>query len=126
MEFLVCAAIFIAVVMLVEPVGTILAMGLLMLLVPSLNAGLSAWFIGEVPDGMQGRLTSAVSLLAMAAAPVAQGYAGLSLQRWGRATAMAPGVAAMVVSALVVLTVPTLRRIPRASEFSDPANMNRI
>lgn len=84
---------------------------------PALNSGLMAYFVSQVHDHMQGRANSAIGMLAMGLMPVAQMLAGVLLEHVGRATAMLPGVVAMVLAFFLCVGVREVRAIERTADF---------
>lgn len=91
------------------------------LLVPALNAGLSGYMVLATPTELVGRVSSAGQVLGMGATPLAPVLAGFGLAWVGRpGTLMVAGALCLIAVALVLLT-PSLRALPKESEWRSHA-----
>lgn len=82
------------------------------MLSPLLVGGLKSFLMASTSDAMQGRLFAALNVSIAVASALAPALAALLLARVGLAGAMAAGALLLAASALTVVAVPALRRIP--------------
>ncbi|WP_433366644.1 MFS transporter [Streptosporangium sp. CA-115845] len=80
---------------------------------PVANIGVLTWFVRSTPDGLVGRVTSALGLIALSAAPVGTLVAGHLLAYTNQTIALTAGLAALTAALTVTLTHPAVRTLPR-------------
>ena len=97
----------------------VLAVGLLP--IPSVNAGLTGYFMVAVPDRLIGRANSAIALLATGAMPLAPLFAGFGLSWFGRTPTLIFSSAICLLAALLALAGRDLRSLPAEKEWAEHA-----
>lgn len=114
---LLCAAGIVAVGFVQSFVGTAALLAGSVVLVPALNAGLMGYMVLATPSDLLGRVTSAGQVLGMGAMPLAPVLAGFGLALVGRpATLLLAGALCFIAVVLVLLT-PSIRALPKESEW---------
>lgn len=104
--------------------GTYLVAALLalcLLATPSINAGLFGYQVAITPDAMQGRVDSAISLLAMGLQPLAPILGGVLVAAWGGPWAFAGFAAALVVAAIIATASRGIRKMRPLDDLPDRA-----
>ncbi|MGD0700791.1 MAG: MFS transporter [Trebonia sp.] len=86
-----------------------LPVAVVVLLAPAANAGLFASMLRQAPEEMRGRVTSTVTMTAMALATLAPLLAGLLVEHVSTSWAVGAFAAAQAVAALLTLVMPGLR-----------------
>lgn len=93
------------------------ALGLAMLVIPSLNAALAGVIIHVVPNQILGRVESVISFLAIALMPFAPALAGWGIELVGVRTTIALFAVVAALGLLVVLVSRPLRSLPRSADW---------
>ena len=104
--------------------GTYAVAGLLALAIlpgPTINAGLFGYQIAITPDAMQGRVDSAISLLAQALGPVAPLLGGFLVEWWGGRWAFVVFAGALAVAAVIASTSKGIRRMRSLDDLTADA-----
>lgn len=83
------------------------------LLLPAVNAGMLTYVMRITPDGMQGRVQSALMTTVMATSPLAPTVGGLLVARFGGQTALLCMGGCALACGLLIGTVRSLRTMPR-------------
>jgi MFS family permease len=86
-----------------------LPVAIVVLLAPAGNAGLYAIMLRRVPEEMRGRVTSTVTMAAMALATLAPLLAGLLVEHVSASWAIGAFAAAEAIAAVLTLVMPGLR-----------------
>jgi MFS family permease len=86
-----------------------LPVAIVVLLAPAGNAGLYAIMLRQVPEEMRGRVTSTVTMAAMALATLAPLLAGLLVEHVSASWAIGAFAAAEAIAAVLTLVMPGLR-----------------
>jgi MFS family permease len=86
-----------------------LPVAIVVLLAPAGNAGLYAIMLRQVPEEMHGRVTSTVTMAAMALATLAPLLAGLLVEHVSTSWAIGAFAAAEAIAAVLTLVMPGLR-----------------
>lgn len=87
-------------------------------LVPSLNAGMSGYFMVAVPTDLVGRASSAANLCTAGAAPLAPVLAGVGLAWVGRAPTLLCAAALCIVAVVLALVSRALRQLPAERDWA--------
>ena len=90
-------------------------------LLPAVNAALLGYFLVSTPSEDLGRALSAISVLAMAAMPVAPLIAGIGLDSLGRTGTLVICAVLCVVPASLAVLSPSIRAIPREGDWQSYA-----
>lgn len=88
---------------------------------PTINAGLFGYQIAITPDAMQGRVDSAISLLAQALGPVAPLLGGLLIEWWGGRWAFGFFAATLAVAAVIASVSKGIRRMRDLDDLASTA-----
>ncbi|HET8600889.1 MAG TPA: MFS transporter [Segeticoccus sp.] len=91
------------------------------LLLPALNSGLMSYEALVTPDAMQGRVTTAVTFLAMGLAPLAPVLSGVLLERWSATPTLLVFGGLLLVAAALAGGSGALRSIPRLADVPPAA-----
>lgn len=87
------------------------------LLLPAVNAGLMSYEVLVTPDARQGRVTTAVTFLAMGLAPLAPVLSGVLLERWPATPTLLVFGGLLLVAAGLGASSRALRGIPRLADL---------
>ncbi|WP_145952862.1 MFS transporter [Tessaracoccus aquimaris] len=79
---------------------------------PALNAALLGYFMVATPSHLIGRATSALSVFAMGAMPLAPLFAGFGLNLVGRGWTLLGSAVITLAAAVLAILTPSLRSIP--------------
>lgn len=96
------------------------------LLLPALNAGLSGYMVLATPTHLVGRVSSAGQVLSMGAMPLAPVLAGFGLAAIGRPGTLMVAGAILLVSVALVLFTPSIRALPKESEWRAHAEKHEV
>lgn len=111
-----------AVLPLVErPFGVALVMAVGIMGAPALNAALLGYFMVATPSHLIGRATSALSVFAMGAMPLAPLFAGFGLNLVGRGWTLLGSAAITLAAAMLAILTPSLRSIPAEAGWVEHA-----
>jgi hypothetical protein len=91
------------------------------LLLPAINSGLMSYEALVTPDAMQGRVTTAVTFLAMGLAPLAPVLSGLLLERWSATRTLLVFGGLLLAAAALGAASRALRGIPRLADLEPVA-----
>jgi MFS family permease len=96
-----------------------LPVAIVVLLAPAGNAGLYAIMLRQVPEEMRGRVTSTVTMTAMALATLAPLLAGLLVEHVSTSWAIGAFAAAQAIAAVLTLVMPGLKDLDSPPTASD-------
>ena len=96
-----------------------LPVAVVVLLAPAGNAGLYAIMLRQVPEEMRGRVTSTVTMTAMALATLAPLLAGLLVEHVSTSWAIGAFAAAQAIAAVLTLVRPGLKDVDSPPTASD-------
>lgn len=96
-----------------------LPVAIVVLLAPAGNAGLYAIMLRQVPEEMRGRVTSTVTMTAMALATLAPLLAGLLVERVSASWAIGAFAAAQAIATVLTLLMPGLKDLDSPPTASD-------
>uniref|UniRef100_UPI0008492D59 MFS transporter n=1 Tax=Cellulosimicrobium cellulans TaxID=1710 RepID=UPI0008492D59 len=102
-------------------VAYVVVLPLAVLLVPAVNAGLSAYAAAITPPQMQGRLSSVMGLTGLAAGPLVPLVGSGLLERYGLGPALTVLAALLAVTVAVLATVRPLWRVGTPDTWADDA-----
>ncbi|MFA5595845.1 MAG: MFS transporter, partial [Trueperaceae bacterium] len=114
---LLCTAGIVAVGFVQSFVATAALLAGSVVLVPALNAGLTGYMVLATPSALLGRVTSAGQVLGMGAMPLAPVLAGFGLALVGRPTTLLFAGALCFIAVVLVLLTPSIRALPKESEW---------
>lgn len=117
----VLAAGALAMAALQDYVAYVVVLPVAVLLVPAVNAGLSAYAAAITPPQMQGRLSSVMGLTGLAAGPLVPLVGSGLLERYGLGLALAVLAALLAVTVAVLATVRPLWRVGTPDTWADDA-----
>ncbi|WP_435748639.1 MFS transporter [Microbacterium sp. PMB16] len=117
----VAAAGTVAVSMVTEPWAIVAVLGLAVLTLPALNAGMMGYFMVATPTHLLGRANSAAGVLGMGALPLAPLVAGFGLTWVGREWTLLVCAGLCLVAVALALGNRALRALPVESEWSEHA-----
>lgn len=117
----VLAAGALAMAALQDYVAYVVVLPVAVLLVPAVNAGLSAYAAAITPPQMQGRLSSVMGLTGLAAGPLVPLVGSGLLERYGLGPALAVLAALLAVTVAVLATVRPLWRVGTPDTWAEDA-----
>jgi MFS family permease len=111
----------IVVSMVTEPWAIVAVLGVAVLMIPALNAGMMGYFMVATPTQLLGRANSAAGVLGMGALPLAPLIAGFGLTWIGREWTLLVCAGLCVVAVALALGNRALRALPVESRWAEHA-----
>lgn len=107
-----------------DPLGIALVLGIGIMTLPAVNAGMSGYLLVATPTELMGRVTSVLQIVGMGLAPLAPLIAGFGLAHIGRSGTLSIAFAISALAFLVGLLASRVRQIPTESEWRRYAEEN--
>ncbi|HBD6906072.1 TPA: hypothetical protein KKP84_004289, partial [Shigella sonnei] len=107
--------------MVTDPLIIAVVLGVSVLLVPALNAGMMGYFMVATPSHLLGRANSAAGVLGMGAMPLAPLIAGFGLAWIGREWTILVCAALCLVAVVMAVSNRALRALPVESRWAEHA-----
>ncbi|KJQ56084.1 MFS transporter [Microbacterium sp. SA39] len=117
----IAAAGTIGLTLVTEPWAIVVVLGLAVLFVPALNAGMMGYFMVATPTHLLGRANSAAGVLGMGALPLAPLIAGFGLSWVGREWTLLICAALCLIAVALAVTNRALRALPVESRWAEHA-----
>jgi len=109
-----------------EPWAIVAVLGVAVLLIPALNAGMMGYFMVATPTRLLGRANSAAGVLGMGAMPLGPLIAGFGLTWIGRQNTILVCAALCVVAVALALGNRALRGLPVESRWAEHAKQYEV
>lgn len=109
-----------------EPWTIVAVLGVAVLLIPALNAGMMGYFMVATPTRLLGRANSAAGVLGMGAMPLGPLIAGFGLTWIGRQNTILVCAALCVVAVALALGNRALRGLPVESRWAEHAKQYEV
>ncbi|MFJ2368272.1 MFS transporter [Microbacterium sp. NPDC087665] len=109
-----------------EPWAIVVVLGVAVLLIPALNAGMMGYFMVATPTRLLGRANSAAGVLGMGAMPLGPLIAGFGLTWIGRQNTILVCAALCVVAVALALGNRALRGLPVESRWAEHAKQYEV
>jgi MFS family permease len=117
----IAAAGTIGLTLVTEPWAIVVVLGIAVLFVPALNAGMMGYFMVATPTHLLGRANSAAGVLGMGALPLAPLIAGFGLSWVGREWTLLICAALCLIAVVLAVTNRALRALPVESRWAEHA-----
>lgn len=109
-----------------EPWAIVAVLGVAVLLIPALNAGMMGYFMVATPTRLLGRANSAAGVLGMGAMPLGPLIAGFGLTWIGRQNTILVCAALCVIAVALALGNRALRGLPVESRWAEHAKQYEV